>query len=392
MGAKGSSASVLRGPFGSWVSSSVILTILVGIATSCASDTSFGTPAEDVVNDLIRQNWNPRVGSDVWETFVCRIPEIHDNDLYDMSGVRLVETAEWITAQLGPVTDYFARWSNNRYVVEFRVGGTVSVEIGGAEECVDAALDRSADDVDGVLVVADAQHREDRVGGWGRGGHRCDDPCSARESKRAIYLGAADFVTGSPAVLDLVEHEFGHALEWPHSFRLEPYDSGIDVMSDSAAPHRADGKNRHAPGVLAINRHLSGWLESDPLVVDATAGGVTDVSSARFVLVPTAATRAISVEVIDDVSDNRHLENGGVAIHLIDWGPESCENPVRPNGIGEGFCLGSRRSQRLVAPGTSRDGMMRIGDRVDVDGVTIVVDSITHESDSLTASIRWKRT
>jgi hypothetical protein len=367
-----------------------MLTTLIIIGSACSSDDPISGRSEDVVHDLIRTDSRPRVGPDVWETFVCRIPETYDADLYDMSGVRLVESAEWITAELEPVTGYFERWSNGRYVVEFRVGGEVEVDVGGAEECVDAALDRSAEDVDGVLVVADAQHREDRVGGWGRGGHRCDDPCSVRESKRAIYLGAADFVAGSPVVLDLVEHEFGHALEWPHSFRNGPYDSGIDVMSDSVAPRRDVEARVHAPGVLAINRYLSGWMESEPLALDLIAGDSVDIDSARFALLKTSSSRAISVEVIDNVSDNSHLDSGGVAVHLIDWDHRSCENPGRVNGIGGRFCLGAARSQRLVAPESSRDGVMRTGDQVDVEGVTIVVESITYRSGSITASIRWE--
>lgn len=358
--------------------------------SACSSDDSIGGRSEDVVQHLIRTDSSPHVGPDVWQTFVCRIPETHDGDLYDMSGVRLIESAEWIMAQLEPVTGYFERWSNGRYVVEFRVGGEVEVDVGGAEECVDAALDRSAEGVDGVLVVADAQHREDRVGGWGRGGHQCDDPCSVRESKRAIYLGAADFVADFPVVLDLVEHEFGHALEWPHSFRNRPYDSGIDVMSDSAAPRRVDEARVHAPGVLAFNRYLSGWMEIDPLVVDSAAGGSVDLDPARFALLKTASSRAISVEVIDNVFDNSHLDSGGVAVHLVDWDHRSCENPVRVNGIVGRFCLGAARSQQLVAPESSRDGVMRTGDRVDVDGVTIVVESISYRSGSITASIRWE--
>ncbi|MFM8858110.1 MAG: hypothetical protein ACKOI2_13120 [Actinomycetota bacterium] len=372
-------------------STSAMLMTLVIFGSACTSEDSIGSPAEGIVQNLLRKDSHLRVGPDVWETFICRIPETYDDDLYDMSGVRLVESADWITAQLEPVTDYFERWSNGRYVAEFRVGGDIHGDVGGAEECVDVALDRSAEDVDGVLVVADAQHREDRVGGWGRGGHQCDAPCSVRESKRAIYLGAADFVSG-PVVLDLVEHEFGHALDWPHSFRYEPYDSEIDVMSDSAAPRRKNVMNLHAPGVLAINRYLSGWMEIEPFVLDATAGGVIDIDSARFGLVPTAPTRAISVEVIDKVSDYQHLESGGVVVHLIDWGPRSCDNPVGVNGVGGRFCLGAARSQRLMAPVMNRDGVIRSGERVDVDGVTIIVESITEVSGSMTASIRWEMT
>jgi len=34
---------------------------------------------------------------------------------------------------------------------------------------------------------------------------------------------------------------------------------------------------------------------------------------------------------------------------------------------------------------------MRTGDRVDVDGVTVVVDSIETEAGSITARVRWER-
>lgn len=365
--------------------------MLVIVGSSCSSSVSIESPTGEIVQTLLRADAFPRVGPDVWETFICRIPENYDDNLYDMSGVRLSESVEWVTAQLEPVTGYFERWSNGRYVAEFRVGGEVLVDFGGAEECVDAALDRSASEVDGVLVVADAQHRENRVGGWGRGGHRCGLPCSARESKRAVYLGAADFVSGSPIVLDLVEHEVGHALEWPHSFRFEPYDSGIDVMSDSAAARRADGERLHAPGVLAINRYLSGWMERDPFVVDAGAGGVVEIDAERFAVVSSGSARAISIEVIDENIDLQHLAVGGIAVHLIDWGSRSCENPEEVNGFSGQFCLGASRSQRLMGPEASRDGLMRTGDRVEVDGVTIVVESIETEAGSVTARVRWER-
>jgi hypothetical protein len=329
------------------------------------------------------------VGKDVWEIFVCRIPEIHDVDLYDMSGVGLAGSSEWITSQLEPVGDYFERWSNGRYMVEFRAGGEIEVSVGAAEECVDAALERSARDVHGVLVVADAQHRENRVGGWGRKGHECEYPCSASESKRAIYLGAADFVSGPPVVLDLVEHEFGHALDWPHSFRTDPYDSVIDVMSDSAAPRRNGGSSIHAPGVLAINRYLSGWMDHGPLVLDSATSEEFEIDEMTFAVAQSSSTRVVSIEVIGDDMDNEHLDSVGIAVHLIDWSAGVCDDPQEATGSGDLFCLGATRSQRLIAPEESGDGMMRVGDRIVVDGITIHVESVTRREGSIVASMIW---
>jgi hypothetical protein len=300
MEAKGSTAATSSNGFGRRTLLSILLVIVPAIGSSCAARVETDSRPQTALETLVRNSGQPRVGKDVWEIFMCRIPEIHDVDLYDMSGVRLAESSEWITSQLERVGDYFERWSNGRYMVEFRAGGEIEVSVGASEECVDAALEKSARDVHGVLVVADAQHRENRVGGWGRKGHECEHPCSASESKRAIYLGAADFVSGSPVVLDLVEHEFGHALDWPHSYRTDPYDSVIDVMSDSAAPRRNGGSSIHAPGVLAINRYLSGWMDHEPLLLDAAAKAKFEIDDTTFAISKSADARAVSVEIIGD--------------------------------------------------------------------------------------------
>ncbi len=340
------------------------------------------------------------IGVEVWEVFVCRIPDDYDVELYDMSGLRFEESSQWLVEQIAPVSDYFRRWSNDRYQVEFRAASKdVAPTFSGSLDCAESALARVSDDVDGILVVADAQHRENRGGGWGRDGGHCSSDCSfpspAKDTIRIAYVGAADFVSDAKTPLDLVEHEMGHGLDWPHSRLAVDYDSVIDVMSDSSAARRADSTRVHAPGPLAINRYLAGWMPQDPIAVGALAalrGAEFVLDSDGLALIFVSPTRAISVEVVSGAADNAHLENSGVAVHAIDWGPDVCSAPRFVESLSEDFCGGANRSHRLIASASDRtsstDGLLRQGDRVEIDGLAIVVDSLTSRGGDIGASIR----
>lgn len=334
----------------------------------------------------------PTIGTEVWMVAVCRIPPEHDLDLYDMSGVRLTETSQWVVEQIAPVSEYFRRWSNGLLRIEFRAApDDIDVSFGDPNACVDAAVEQGSRDVDGILVVADAQHRESKGGGWGRTSSHCTSTCSAEASPRVVYVGAADFVTGSTVALDLVEHEMGHAFGWPHSRRLFDYDSVLDVMSDSSAAHRVDPTRVHAPGVLAINRYLAGWMSGDPVVVDlGQSVGSTNqlmIDRADFVVLPLSETRMITVEIVAAEGDNSHLRRSGVAVHLIDWGAEACAQPQKVDEWGL-VCAGSSRSQRLVAPDPSRDGLMVAGQHVEIAGVKVLVEALDDRGSRSTAAIR----
>lgn len=330
----------------------------------------------------------PAKGSDVWEVAVCRIPEDHDEVLYDMSGIRLAASAHEIVDQLGPVSEYFSRWSNGRYLVEFVASQRdVLPEFGSAEQCIDRALEQSSSEASGVLVVADAQHRDDVGGGWGRQGQHCVSSCSLEDSKRAVYLGAADFVLDPPIPLDLIEHELGHALGWPHSRRDLDYDSGLDVMSDSSAGRRVNPSRVHAPGVLAINRYLSGWTDNEPILVDFPSSTEFQLVDTSFAVIGSSASSVLTVEVIVNSGENDHLGSPGVAVHLVAWGPDVCSDPVSIPGASAGICAGVSRSHRLVAPDSSRDGLMHAGDRIEVAGTTVLVESITENEGTFTARI-----
>lgn len=360
----------------------VTLAMITWAAVSCAVTED----SESVTTSALRalqasQSGSASLGTEIWEVAVCRIPADHDETLYDMSGIRLERSAQWIVDELGEVGDYFSRWSHGRYTVEFvPAARDVVPDVGGARQCVDTAVAQMDSAAHGVLVVADAQHREDRNGGWGRDGEGCHGRCPSmaartEDSVQAIYIGASDFVAEGPSPLDLVEHELGHALGWPHSRWRVEYDSPVDVMSDSAAGRRGDGKRRHAPGVLAINRYLAGWLDRDPLVLDAGHPASSSIRSDDFLVIAVSESQVITVEIVESSGDNAHLGSSGVVVHLVDWSAHVCTSPDSLVGASEPLCRGAARNHRLIAPDGSMDGVMRPSDHVDVAGVRITLSA-----------------
>lgn len=366
----------------------LVLVIGLVIGSGCSRVPALKPSGESALDGVLSAHDGSRTsGSDIWEVVICRIPDAHDEILYDLSAVRFVESADWVVRNIAPVSDYFSRWSKNHYMVEFRPAAfEVSPSFGGSEECVEEALRRSSPDADGVLVVADAQHRENREGGWGRSGRPCPERCPARSSRRAMYVGAADFV-GREVPLDLIEHEIGHALGWPHSSRFNAYDSSVDVMSASAAPRDVDPSRVHAPGVTAFNRFLAGWTSGDPLVLSLGDSATVKLDADQFLLIVVSATQVITVEVVVDGRDNDHLSASGVAVHLVDWGSGVCADPVSVRDGDPPTCSGSRRHQRLIAPEPLVEGLLRTGDRVEVAGSRIHVTGSNGVGEDFSATV-----
>src|SRR4029077_10753024 len=87
---------------------------------------------------------------------------------------------------------------------------------------------------------------------------------------------------GDQPPMDLIEHEIGHALGWPHSgydaSSNEPNRSALDVMSNSAAPRAVNPARRDAPDTLAVNRLAAGWLPTSAVAVVPSSGGTVTLA------------------------------------------------------------------------------------------------------------------
>lgn len=355
---------------------SIGVLILVGCGEQGQITDIFATRPLATMQNIAEGRGGMSIGKDQWEVAICRIPLGVSDPRFEPIPERLSASSADIVAQLEPVREYFGRWSHRLYEPIFIAVADVAITAEqDADSCVEQALDRSDPETTGVMIIADAQHSAVTVGGWGRPGNRCVTTCSAGETRRAVYVGAADFMAqwNDDPPLDLIEHEIGHALDWPHSstsannFGLGIYDSDVDVMSDSAAPRRIDASVRHAPGVIAIDLLLAGWIDdssvvvvhrdfSVPLNIELLATNTAaSIGGRRLVIIEQDDRHFLTVELMAATGDNAHLGHDRVVIHAIEVA-----------GVA-----GFERQQTIVA----RD--VRIGSTWSNDSLTVSIESIS---------------
>jgi hypothetical protein len=367
-----------------------VLLALLLLAPSCGG-TSLSLGATDVeallkIGIIADSYGEMTLGVDPWEVVVCHIPIFTSDEIFEPTLERMTLSSSEIVKRLTPVESYFKRHSYGRYQPVFSAGLDVTIsDTETSDDCVERALDQSGPEVRGVIVVADAEHGADEFGGWGTPGVGCTVSCSARKTRRSVYAGAGDFMDywNGDSPLDLVEHEIGHALDWPHSTTSmsnsgqELYDSALDVMSDSSAPRMVISTKRHGPGILAINLYAARWFDDEHLQILDRSRRVntkvqllatdTDLSimGTRFVVIVDGVNSFLTVELIAASGDNAHLKFDTVAIHRITVAGTS----------------GVDRQQIVI------DGDMQDGDEWTKDGLNVDVLSITSVDGQIKAEI-----
>lgn len=291
-------------------------------------------------------HFGPYVGREVIEVWVCAVPQGTRARIYHPVPLRVrIEPAVVAPGLDDHLARYFETLSNGRYVPHFVAGGRVELGAGaGARSCLAQALARSGPSATAVLAIADAEHRVGAPGGLGRPGAPCvtaPTPCPARDTGRGAYVGASDFHPewGPLPAFDLMEHELGHTLGWPHSSSDEAsYDNALDVMGDSTAPRAVSPGALHAGGTLGINRRTAGWIPARD-VAEAPAGRArstyelrSSASSAglRLLVLPVAERRFLTVELRVPEGLDRHLPEAGIAITSVDTSRAVCGSPCDP--------------------------------------------------------------
>lgn len=271
-------------------------------------------------------------GDDLWHVFVCHVPTSSQSLVYAGLPLRLPLTPEALSAVLNKtVSTYFETLSHGAYRPTFGASGEVTITpTDEPQACVDMALSADRGIAQGVIAVADAEHNVGEPGGFANPGSACaHPPCPSSATRRSAYVGAADFDPqwGDAPPMDLVEHEIGHALGWPHSgfdaSLADPEQSALDVMSNSAAPRDVRPERRDAPDTLAINRLSAGWLPMSAVRVVAGSGATVELSPStgnagtRLAVIALDEHRFITVELLTADGFDDHLPADGLAVHLI---------------------------------------------------------------------------
>lgn len=269
-------------------------------------------------------------GDDHFEVWICHVPPDSTAAIYGGLPLRLPLTPKAVSDVVNAhVPEYFEKLSHGRYRPVFTPGGEVTINAADEPQaCVDGAIAGAGAKADAVLVVADAEHGEDQPGGFGSGGDGCPTAgaCSVAATRRVAYVGASDFHPdwGNEPPMDLVEHEIGHSLGWVHSGIDEAgrYLSGLDLMSNSAAPRDVDPTRRDAPGTLAVNLFLAGWLPAHDVVV-ATGDATLKLSAssgdegARLLVIDQGDGSFLTVELLKADGFDDHLPADGIAVHEL---------------------------------------------------------------------------
>jgi hypothetical protein len=303
------------------------------VLAGCSHSPAALPPAVRAVIEVGQQSRWTTTGDDPWDVVVCHVPSDTQSLVYAGLPLRTGLTPERIANLLDEkVGAYFDALSNGAYRPHFTASGEVTIAATDEPQaCVDMALAAAGAHARGVIAVADAEHNANEEGGFANPGSVCaDPPCTASVTRRSAYVGAADFGPdwGDQPPMDLIEHEIGHALGWPHSGYdesfSEPTRSALDVMSNSAAPRAIHPDRRDGPGTLAVNMLQAGWLRPTAVAVIPESGATVALapsagsSGTRMAVIELGDTTFITVELLAADGLDDHLPATGVAVHLIE--------------------------------------------------------------------------
>lgn len=342
-------------------------------------DSSLGLASTTSINDPYGDDpwaaYLPTVaapeGTHYWEVWAC-------NETDD--GPPTLSPAEFISTFGPAATNWFMQISDGSYSPRFVAGGSYS-----ADRCLSESPSVPAGR--GFLAI-----RGGSGGLGGPGALSLSQSGLQHVGPRRAEIGTSGFPPGgdlddTPWILDILVHEMGHGLGWPHvpAGTGSHYNNSADVMSGGAVLARVPAST------AAFNAYASGWIEPSELVVwesgtKSVRLGTPLSSRSPMLMVPSETQGRFHTISATPRSVDSSVPRG-VLVHLVDqtWSDTG------------GYCvyqqacfMGSHHIEALVPSGATEafgriDPILEPGDTMDVGSWTVGV--VSSHSDGFTIEI-----
>lgn len=337
------------------------------------------------------------LGTDTWEVWVCDVADGH----------LPVDAADAATLLNREITPYFSWLSGGRYLPDFVAGGVVEADPTHESlraddyECEDRVAEVSEGGTQGAVIVLDkdvdvssggaARQRSSYVDGtWTVLSGTFPDNSRSVELSANTALPVSAYCPGctypDDIRLDVVAHEMGHALGWPHSFggnrpetseafleidqEIDEYDNPMDMISGS--PRRPELRRLGlVAGTIAVNRYAAGWIDPDDVAVHE--GGIASyvlapigISGTQMLVLPTGESgHFISLGARVAAGYDAGIPESGVEAYRVDQRASACSPESPPAHPDRLTCTGlGRRTQQVPPPPDNDQGVYELTDHV----------------------------
>ncbi len=355
---------------------------------------------------VVRPTLHQVAGTDRIAVWVCDVPATTTNFLYsfynDPASTSLVidplKVASWAQQTVGT---YFDRISAGRYEPIFVGLGHIALSnTDGPSDCVDKAQALTPSPFTDVLATDTFSYGGGQAspGGITTSDRFNYDILKDPPSKTQRYAWVGGGATGGAYPdAQVVAHEIGHTLHWPHSFfgPGDEYDDPTDVMSrlpiDSRCNFTENGVVHPClpNNTLAFNRFAAGWIDDSQVRVHDSGSETVVLDSAgnaglQMVAVPYPGDSRVmlTLETRPDSGADEDFPYGGVAAFIIDQRPNECSA-----GPSYGACISVfRRQAPAIGLPNSYTHLLAVGSTTVIDGVTINVSAQVGETFTVTVS------